>query len=312
MARITIFSCPKPFAPASTAQIQHNAIRSWRELGPDVKVMLAGNEDGVAEAAERYGLQHLPEIRQNSFGTYLLSSIFAQARHGSETPLLAYVNADLILMSDFLESAFCVSEQAETFVIVGRRWDLDIHEPLSFRGRWEDELRREVHEGGRLHSPNGSDYFIFPRACFPALPDFAVGRSGWDNWMIYHARKERYPVVDASSSICAVHQAHDYGHLPGGRSHHGMPESLRNVELAGGRQRIFYLGDADYILEKGSLRRRRFNWKRLGREAEVVAVLYSKSAFWGGVIHAMNHPLKTLRKWRATSRIQARHKADCS
>jgi hypothetical protein len=91
-----------------------------------------------------------------------------------------------------------------------------------------------------------------------------------------------------------------------------MPESLRNVELAGGRQRIFYLGDADYILEKGSLRRRRFNWKRLGREAEVVAVLYSKSAFWGGVIHAMNHPLKTLRKWRATSRIQARHKADCS
>jgi len=312
MARITIFSCPKPFAPAPLARIQHNAIRSWKELGSDVKVMLAGNDDGVAEAAERYGLQHLPEIRQNSFGTFLLSSIFAQALHASETPLLAYVNADLILMSDFLECAFCVSGQAGAFVIVGRRWDLDIREPLSFRGGWENELRGKVLQRGRLHSPNGSDYFIFPRECFPALPDFAVGRSGWDNWMIYHARKEGYPVVDASSSICAVHQSHDYSHLPGGRSHHGIPESLRNVELAGGRHRIFYLGDADYVLENRSLRRRRFNWKRLGREAEVQAVLHSESAFWGGAVHAMCHPLKTLRKWRSASRAQGLRKADHS
>jgi len=70
MARITIFSCPKSFASASTARIQHNAIRSWKELGPDVKVMLAGNEDGVAEAAGRYGLQHLPEIRQMTLNQF--------------------------------------------------------------------------------------------------------------------------------------------------------------------------------------------------------------------------------------------------
>ena len=310
MARITIFSCPKSFASASTARIQHNAIRSWKELGPDVKVMLAGNEDGVAEAAGRYGLQHLPEIRQSSFGTYFLSSIFAQARRGSETSLLAYVNADLILMSDFLESAFCVSAEAEAFVIVGRRWDLDIQESLSFRGEWEDELRREVQQRGRLHSANGSDYFIFPRACFPVLPDFAVGRSGWDNWMIYYARKERYSVVDASLSICAVHQFHGYDHLPGGRSHHRMPESLKNIQLAGGRHRIFYLGDADYVLEKRSLRRRRFSWKNLGREAEVLAVLHSESAFWGSAIQALYHPLKTLRRWRSVSRQPGLPKAD--
>jgi hypothetical protein len=312
MARITIFSCPKPFASAAITRIQHNALRSWKELGPEVEVMLAGNEEGVAEAAQQYKLQHLPQIRQNRLGTFLLSSVFAEVRQRSEAPLLAYVNADLILMNDFLESAFCVSGQVGRFVIVGRRWDLDLHTPLSFGEGWEDDLRREVLRRGRLHSPNGSDYFVFPRACFPSLPDFAVGRSAWDNWMIYHARKEGYPVVDASRSICAIHQSHDYGHLPGGRSHHGMPESLWNVELAGGRHRIFYLGDADYVLEKRSLRRRRFSWKRIGREAEVLAVLHSESPFWGGAVFALFHPLKTVRRWRSASRSPGPGKADPS
>jgi hypothetical protein len=312
MSWITIFSCPKPFTTAPIRWIQENAIQSWKKLGPDAEVILTGNEDGVAEAVAQYGLQHLPKIKQSAFGTPLLSSIFAQARSASKTPLLAYVNTDLILMPDFIESILLVSKQRETFVIVGQRWDMTLHEPLCFSQGWEEKLRKEVLRKGRLHAPNGSDYFVFPRSCFSVIPDFAVGRSGWDNWMIYHARKEGSPVVDASLSICAVHQSHDYGHLPGGISHHGMPESLRNVELAGGRQRIFYLGDADYTLEKGSLRRRRFNWKRLGREAEVLSALYSKSAFWASVIHALSHPLKTMRKWRAASRTQARHKADYS
>ena len=32
------------------------------------------------------------------------------------------------------------------------------------------------------------------------MPDFAIGRAGWDNWMIYHARQQGWPVIDGTPS----------------------------------------------------------------------------------------------------------------
>jgi hypothetical protein len=110
-----------------------------------------------------------------------------------------------------------------------------------------------VKSRGRLHPPGGSDYFIFPWACFTTLPDFAIGRAGWDNWMFYHARRQGWPVIDASSSLTIIHQDHDYSHLPGGQPHYRLPESHENTRLAGGRRLIFTLLDADHTLVSGRL-----------------------------------------------------------
>ena len=47
---ITVFSIPKPFT-GDIALIQRNAVRSWSALGPDVQVVLVGDESGIADAA---------------------------------------------------------------------------------------------------------------------------------------------------------------------------------------------------------------------------------------------------------------------
>jgi hypothetical protein len=107
-----------------------------------------------------------------------------------------------------------------------------------------DEARRESACPGRLHRPVGSDYFVFPTRQYADLPDFIIGRSGWDNWMIYDGRRRRIPVIDASRAITAVHQNHDYSHLPGGRPHYRHPESVRNLGIAGGRE-VVYRWNAD-------------------------------------------------------------------
>ena len=89
---------------------------------------------------------------------------------------------------------------------------------------------------GQLHRPAGSDFFLFPRTCYSDLPDFAVGRAGWDNWMICNAREHRWRVIDATPSVMIVHQNHDYGHLPGGLPHYTVPETDENIRLAGGER----------------------------------------------------------------------------
>src|SRR5512144_1455865 len=100
---LTIFTAPKPFTDPHIATIQRNAIQSWCHLGSEVEVVLVGEETGLAENAAQFGLRHLPQVERNELGTPLVSSIFSLARQASNSPLLAYVNADVMLLPDFLQ-----------------------------------------------------------------------------------------------------------------------------------------------------------------------------------------------------------------
>jgi len=269
MAFLTIFSAPKPFTNLHIATIQRNAIQSWIHLGEQVEVLLVGQEDGLAEIASEYGLTHLPDVERNENGTPLVSSIFRLARQASQGRLLAYVNADILLLPDLVQVARRVADQVEQFLIAGQRWDLDVRQLIDFSQDWEKRLQADVRIHGRLHLPAGSDYFIFPRPLFPEMPDFAIGRAGWDNWMIYHARQQGWPVVDTTASIMVIHQDHDYSHLPGGRPHYDQPESRQNEAMAGGRTNLFMVLDSDKEFRGGRLRTPRPTLLRLLRMGEM-------------------------------------------
>lgn len=278
MTTLTLFSAPKPFTNPHIATIQRNAIQSWKQL-PDCDMLLIGSEPGIAEAAAEFGVRHLPQVECNAHGTPLLSSIFGLARQHSAAPLLCYVNADIILFSDIVEAAQNAAKQAARFLMVGQRWDVDITDPLGLDADWEPALRARVAAHGHLHPPMGSDYFIFPRACYADMPAFAVGRAGWDNWMIYKARAEGWPAIDATHDVTIVHQNHDYSHLPGGQPHYKLPETDENIRLAGGRaQTRFTLLDTDKRLVNGSLAPQRMDSERLWRRVEAWPLLALRSA----------------------------------
>src|SRR5512138_87639 len=104
MPSITLFSAPKPFTNPHIATIQRNAIRSWTLL-PDVDVILLGEETGLAEAARDLNVKHLPHVARNPSGTPLISSMFQLARENSTSDLLCIINADMVLMDDFVKAA---------------------------------------------------------------------------------------------------------------------------------------------------------------------------------------------------------------
>jgi hypothetical protein len=285
---ITLFSAPKPFTDPHIALIQRNAIRSWTLL-PEVDVILLGNETGLAEAAVELGVKHIPDVAVNSSGTPLISSMFQVARENSTSDLLCIINADMILMSDFVEASnhalesvglpsrvqehTLASTQApalQKFVLLSQRWDLDIAQPLDFSEGWQDRLSSIVHHQGSLHRPAGSDFFLFPRSTFHQVPDFTIGRAGWDNWMIYKARREGWPVIDCTPSIMIVHQNHDYSHLPGGKPHYEHPDTNENIRLAGGQANIRYtILDATHQLRDGKLVRPKMTSARFTRRLEL-------------------------------------------
>ncbi len=296
---LTIFTAPKPFTNPHIALIQRNAIRSWQALGPEVEIIVMGEEEGLAEAATELGVRHIPEVDRNAQGTPLVSALFALAREASPAPLQAYVNADILLFADFVAAARQVAEQRKKFLIVGQLWDLEVSEPLDLMPGWQDRFQRRIDAEGRLHPPAGSDYFVYPRDCFTDLPPLAVGRAGWDNWMIFFARWQGWEVVDATQAVRIVHQNHDYSHLPGGQPHYRLPESGENVRLAGGKRAIFHLEDASSRLSPdGRLQPIPRTWKRFTRELETFPFTHLRSRALGDLAFALFHPYKAYGEWR--------------
>jgi len=250
---LTIFAVPKAFR-GLIGTIQFNAIGSWLRLEPACRVFLFGDEEGTAEAASQLGATHIPGVERSRYGTPLVSSAFHLAQELSSDDVFCYVNADIILVSDFVRSLARV--QRKSFLVVGRRWNIDLEGLIDFsHPSWEPELLQHVASNGVLFMPNALDYFVFPRGLFEDMPPFVVGRVGWDNWMVLHARISRIPVVDATQAITAIHQNHGYGHLPEGElTMRAGVEARHNLELLGGRHRSLNVKDATHTLTPAGIR----------------------------------------------------------
>ena len=269
MTLLTLFSSPKPFTDSHINIIQRNAIESWTHL-KDVKVILIGDEEGECEAARDLGVLHLPNVDLNPSGTPIISSMLALARQNSDSALLGIVNADILLFDDITEASQICARAAKKFVLLGQRWDVEIKRPVEFSAGWQSRLRENARREGELHRPAGSDYFIFPRTCYTDIPDFAIGRAGWDNWFIYKACAEKWGVIDATPDVMILHQNHDYRHLAGGKIHYSVPETKKNVEMAGGVAETRYtIIDSTHQLRNGKILRPRLTKKHFWRGIEL-------------------------------------------
>lgn len=298
MPLVTFFSTPKGFTDPHTALIQTNAFKTWKMLAPAVEVILVGNDEGVAETAAEFGFKHIPQVAVNEKNTPLVSSIFALAREHSTAPILTYLNADILTLPDFLDGIDAVHRKFEKFLIVGQRWDIEITEDLDLSPALFESLYQKIKSQGKLHPQGGSDYFIFPRACFTSIPDFAIGRAGWDNWMIYWALHEGYALVNGTGTINIIHQNHDYRHLPNGMPHYKTPETFENVRLAGGRRTILNLKDTRWDIIGDQVRKTPLTWNRFWRRVEVFPQTRLHNMTLANLFFAFFHPRKAYIEFR--------------
>lgn len=289
MPLITIFTAPKPFTNPHIAMIQRNAIRSWMQLAPEVEIFLMGDETGMAEVANEFGIRQFAQVRTSELGTPYISSMIEIARVNSQAPILAIVNADILFLPDFVEAVRTVASQVEKYLIVGRRWDLDVDKDLDFSAGWDKHLKVEVTRRGKLHAPVGSDYFVFPKGQLSDMPDFTIGRSGWDNWTIYHARHSGWAVVDITRGAMVIHQNHDYSHLPDNKPPYDLPETQKNIALAGGMRNMYTILEANKMLVDGKIRPATIDLVRLLHRLELVITTDHPKGLRKALIRRLRH-----------------------
>ena len=127
--------------------------------------------------------------------------------------MVCWANADIIFTPTIMRAAQVVTDHPRAAYLVGRRTDIDQLSPLDFSDGWSQDLTARALQAGERKPANWIDYFMFTRGLFVVLPPFAIGRPGYDPWLIWRAADLGADVVDATDHVLAVHQRHDYSHV---------------------------------------------------------------------------------------------------
>jgi hypothetical protein len=270
---LTFVSTLKP-ASAGVDAAQRNAVRSWRDARPASQVLLVGDDEGTAELAVDLGVDHVPEVARNDLGTPLLDDVLRIADREARAGLLCLLNGDLIVSDAFVGAALLLARWRRRFLMAGQCHDVHRAPATS-----TDAELRVAAEGAVLRGPEFLDYFVFPRGLFDSVPPFALGRTGFDNWLVWKAQVLGAPVVDVSRAVTVLHQSHGYRHLPGGKAdaYHGI-ETRRNWELAGGPRHLRSLVDANYRLTPAGVQRNLGSIGRVESRTRHVAWKLSRAA----------------------------------
>jgi len=305
---LTIFSCPKLFRGHINI-IQRNAIRSWTLLQPRPEIILIGDDEGTGELCKELGIRHIPEVQRNEYGTPLVSSVFEIAQQQSVNDVLCYVNADIILLSNFITSVTRSTRSTRSvdlldnrpFLLIGRRWDIDIDKSLSFEPGWEEQLKMAALKKGRIQVPEAMDYFVFTRGLYDNVPPFGLGRACWDNWLVYYAVTRKATLIDLTTQNMIFHQNHNYSHIPdlvdSGRRDY--PERKVNERLIGKwwPLRTYGVWDANFVLVPEGLSKlppSRKMYSQMRRVADCVAIVLDKFMPFSWPLYVVGKRVKSL------------------
>tara|TARA_Y100000591_G_scaffold247033_1_gene218093 strand:- start:871 stop:1755 length:885 start_codon:yes stop_codon:yes gene_type:complete len=283
---ITIFTTPKDFKNEFEI-IQKNAINSWRMLSNDIEIIIMGNSIGAKDMAESIQAVYIKNVPSSENDVPTVSGLFKTAERNARHKLLCYINADIILPKNFLDTISVLKNVKKKFLAVGHRWDLDVKEEINFYNpQKKNDFWNYAKTVSIKHAPTGIDYFIFNKNTFRKIPDLVIGRFGWDNWLLWYARRNFMALIDLSLSVFAIHQNHTYV-FKGFKSSSAVvlsKDGLLNKKLI--QNRKLNLSDTNYIFKNGTLKKkksREFINRNLGKlpiifpEFGVLLVIYKKT-----------------------------------
>lgn len=210
---ITLFTTPKDF-DGHFDIIQTNAFNSWRALSKNIEIIIFGESKGAKEVSNSINAKYISDNKINEFGTPYLDDMFKLAQNKSKFNILCYINSDIILPKNFLEEVKICAERFSKFLMIGHRWDFDCSQKINFKNDieltnfWSNAKSRALQ-----HGPTGIDYHVFTKNLWGQIPNFLVGRTGYDNWLIWKARRKLVPIIDATNKVFMIHQNHDYSSI---------------------------------------------------------------------------------------------------
>ena len=208
----------------------HNlTVRNWQSLRPYVIPVVFTNQASIADDCRRKGWDVLPVRISANGGIPVLKFMFLDAISTYNTTFYGYGNSDILFTDSLIETLAWLKMSVKLdkpILIIGKRTNVNyvgVKEMVTWK-----KLSAVASSRGKLFRGLAEDYFITTRFYpWKNIPEVVIGRPAFDNWLVYHTRKQNQTVIDATRTILAVHQTTRAGNIEG----QGRPNSSYNRNL---------------------------------------------------------------------------------
>ncbi|KAK2139731.1 hypothetical protein LSH36_1635g00002 [Paralvinella palmiformis] len=200
----------------------NNVILNWSKLRPWIQPVMFVDDIGssIAEMAKQNGWLIRPVPRRRSNIPVFKDLILETSTINPSSPLVGFANDDILFAYNIITTIAVILESLvtirEQFVfITGRRRNVD----GELIGRIDDvDCPQIVYLLGKdrsAFSQDSADYFLFSsntvRKYWAEMPEFVIGRAGYDNWIISSAVARNATAIEATETITALHQTGEDG-----------------------------------------------------------------------------------------------------
>ena len=222
---ITFFTT---FSDDPAKRVAHeNTLHLWSQLTPMVRPILYYSPRqslaGLIPLARSLGWEVYPCPVASTTPSRLpvLRHMFLHAQEtGERTPFYGYANGDIVFddtLVTTLQALRHFANYSKQLLIVGRRTNYKMGADETIPSLVEVTRRART---GETFMGTAFDFFITKYEGYPwrAIPDFVVGRIGYDDWLVATAIDRGIPVVDATASLMALHQTGTDGDKAGWQS----------------------------------------------------------------------------------------------
>ena len=214
---LTMFTTFKNSQPKT--HIYKNTIRNWERLKPWVQPVLyyLPGEDRLLDFAKAHGWDVMEVPKLSKAKVPVLRHMFLKAREKYTTPFYCYTNGDILFDDGLIKTLKVlkpVTSKMKQVLIVGRRTNYKVS-PGQVIDSFDDI--KASSKKGQLFGTNAQDYFISTSRGYPweTIPDFVVGRVGYDNWLVVTAIVKKMVVIDTTKTVIALHQTGTDGNFAG-------------------------------------------------------------------------------------------------
>ena len=292
-----LITSPKP-RNDQTEAVQIAAFRSWRRAFPNAAILLYGDVASWKEEMDSLVMQAAGPLIKGMAGGEVIRDMFQDASKRAAGELLLYLNSDILLDDSAVKVVEKLRARPGPWLGSARRWCLP---------KWSDVVPESelewrsffssAEKSGRWGEACALDMFLFRGLSFERMPPFFIGHRGWDNWMIFHARSNRVPVIDLADEMRVIHCDHDYSYAKGNSapSRRDGPLEEANLKKLGGEERLFHLGHATHELSHGKITQCR-GWGPLQRNMELWQIQHPGQSWWWTPLQRIFHPL--IKKWQ--------------
>ena len=243
----TIFTFPRPFkSPFNTPQL--NAINSWKKIHKDVEIYLINDELNTAKEFAIKNKIKCIDGKFSKYGSPLLKDAIESINKVAKNDIILFINTDIIYIDGIKRTFDVVLNNFDKYFIVGRRVDYDVDYKISFNDKDYKKKLISMYKNGAMHGLSGLDYWMFPKNTFNEIPNFVIGKPGYDNWLLAESKRKSISVIDASNSIRILHQNHYY---PQKKLDSYKIEYDENIEKAG--DLLGSLRNSDFIVDSSFL-----------------------------------------------------------